>query len=279
MLARLIPAVLGVALLLGAADAHALNPSRTYKQLPDKFNMKYEAEKVRTNDGAAELNVWNFPAKTKTTSTVLIAHSGEGNMADYLRRVDQFLSTHNVVIFDWRGYGESSEFEIDSNMYIYPHFQDDMATMFDYTRKKYAATFDVYGFGSVGGGVALGVGWSRPEARRIIADTPFLSMEDLESRFESWDEPMEVPFAGYEAKNEPGRAILENAPGKNLQAVQLIVGSNDVLFKSTDYDALIKAHKKLIAKVWVVENPDRKDNFKVDKAAYFGKVGEALGAK
>ena len=30
----------------------------------------------------------------------------------------------------------------------------------------------------------------------IIADTPFLSIEDLENRFSEWDEPMEVPFTG-----------------------------------------------------------------------------------
>jgi len=253
--------------LLISGAVNALNPSRTYKQKPEKYNMKYEAKKVKTNDGNAELNSWYFPAKEKTTNLILIAHNGEGNMADYLKRVDAFLSTHNVVIFDYRGYGESSEFEIDNNMYIYPHFQDDLETMIDHCRKEHVQTFSLYGWG-IGGGLTLGIGYGRTEIKKIIADTPFLSMEDLEERFESWDEPMEVPFAGYEKANEAKTAVTE-APGKNLTGVKLIVGSNDILFTTEDYKTLQKSSPKMInGDIYVVENPDRKDNFTIDNEAY-----------
>jgi pimeloyl-ACP methyl ester carboxylesterase len=249
----------------------ALNPSRTYKQLPEKYNMEYTAHKVKTNDGNAELNIWDFPCKAgKTTKLVLIAHNGEGNMADYLRRIDALRANYNVVAFDYRGYGESSDFEIDNNMYIYPHFTDDMETMIDWCRKQHVSTFHLYGWG-IGGGLALGVGWSRTEIRRIIADTPFLSLEDLEERFSSWDSPMEVPFAGYDKRFQPIHAV-ENAPGKNLEGVQIICGSNDVLYKAADmqkFSSKSTVTKKLIAKeAFVVENPDRQDNFMLDKAAY-----------
>jgi pimeloyl-ACP methyl ester carboxylesterase len=264
------------ALTFFVCSLNALNPSRTYKQRPEKFNMEYSETKVKTNDGSAELNVWDFPCKSrKTTELMLIAHNGEGNMGDYLRRVDQLTSEFNVVIFDYRGFGESSEFEIDNNMFIYPHFQDDMETMFDYCRKQYVATFHVYGWG-MGAGLALGIGFQRPETKSIIADSPFLSMEDLESRFEDWDEPMEVPFAGYLKSNEPMYSV-ENAPGKNLQKVKLIIGSNDILYNVADMKDLYSKSKKLIDKeIYVVENPDRKDNFKADKAGYFKVINDFL---
>ena len=269
------PIILLLVTFLLSGAANALNPSRTYKQLPDKYNMTYEAKKVKTNDGEAELNSWYFPAKVKTTRLVLIAHNGEGNMADYLRRIDQFINASNVVIFDYRGYGESSDFEIDNNMYIYPHFQDDLETMIDHCRKEHVATFDMYGFG-IGGGLALGIGYHRTEIRKIIADTPFLSMEDLESRFEEWEEPMEVPFAGYDKANEPQPAVTAS-PGKNLKGVKLIVGTNDILFNTDDMKGLQKSAPKIIDKeIYVVENPDRKDNFELDKAAYAKVVLEFL---
>jgi len=266
-----------VSIVAGVGAASALNPSKTYSQRPEQLNMDYKEAKVRTNDGNATLNVWDVAAKTKATSTVLLLHSGEGNMGDYLGRVDQFISNgYNVVIFDWRGFGESSEFEIDNNMYLYPHFQDDMASMIDYCRKNHSATFDLYGWG-IGGGLALGVGWHRPEAKRIVADTPFHSMEDLEERFSSWDEPMEVPFAGYETRHEP-KPALATAPGKNLAGVLLIIGSNDMLFSVADMNALHALNKKIVDKeILVVENPDRKDNFRVDKAAYFNRIKAFLG--
>ncbi|MCB9232488.1 MAG: alpha/beta hydrolase [Bacteroidia bacterium] len=265
-------------LMLMGFQAFALNPSRTYKQRPEKYNMNYEEVKVTTADGAT-LNVWDFPANKKTTNLVLIAHDGEGNMADYLRKVDQFTSIGiNVVIFDYRGFGESSDFDIDNNMYIYPHFQDDMNAMIDYCRKAHVSTFNLYGFG-IGAGLALGIGYNRPEVKRIIADTPFLSMEDLEERFSSWDEPMEVPFAGYDKKHEPIYSF-DNNPAGNLELVKFIVGSNDVLFNENDYKGLIAKQKKICDKsVYVVENPDRKDNFMIDKSAYFKVVREALGIK
>lgn len=55
---------------------------------------------------------------------------------------------------------------------------------------------------------------------------------------------------------------------KNLKGIQLILGSNDILFKAADMNSIGAAYKKLKEKLFVVENPDRKDNFRVDKAAY-----------
>ena len=247
-------------------SSFALNPSRTYKQRPEKYNMEYKEHKVPTNDEKASLNCWYFPAKTKTTRLILISHNGEGNMADYLRRVDQFRSDYNVVTYDYRGYGTSSEFEIDNNMYIYPHFQDDMESMIDFCRKQFTQTFHMYGWG-IGAGLSLGVGWHRHEVKRIIADTPFLSMEDLEERFSSWEEPMEVPFAGYEKRFEPIHS-LEHTPGKNLKGVLLIIGSNDILFSKKDMYALTEKAPDAKMEIYIVENPDRKDNFRADKTNY-----------
>lgn len=248
----------------------ALNPSRTYKQLPEKYNMKYEAHKVKTEDGAI-LNAWSFPAKTKTTQLILISHSGEGNMADYLRRVDQFSSLgYNVVVYDYRGFGESSDFEIDNNMYIYPHFQNDLKAMIDFCRKQFVQSFHLYGWG-IGAGLSLGIGYNRTEVQKIIADTPFLSMEDLEERFEDWDEPMEVPFAGYDKRFEPIYSLDQEPTtlkGKT-KAVKLIIGSNDILYQREDLKSLIAKKKSVINPIiYVVENPDRKDNFRADKAGY-----------
>lgn len=270
-----------IALLFTSSATYALNPSRTYKQLPDKYNMEYTAHDVKTADGAV-LKAWYFPGNEKTTRLILISHNGEGNMADYLRRVDQFTSIgYNVVTYDYRGFGESSEFEIDNNMYLYPHFQDDMKAMIDFCRQQFVQTFHLYGWG-IGAGLSLGIGWNRNEIKAIIADTPFLSMEDLENRFEAWDNPMEVPFAGYDKKHEPIYSLdIEPATLKNTsKSVLLMIGSNDILYKVDDMEKLVAKQKKIVSKdIYVVENPDRKDNFRIDKAGYFGAMSEFLGGQ
>lgn len=260
--------LLSLLMCILTAQAFALNPSRTYKQRPDKYNMAYQEVKVKTNDGDAELNAWYFKAGGDKGRLVLIAHDGEGNMADYLRRVSVFTDMGcNVMIFDYRGFGESSEFEIDNNMYIYPHFQDDMTAMIDYCRKNFSSEITVYGWG-IGAGLALGIGYNRPEVKQIIADTPFLSMEDLESRYSSWDEPMEVPFAGYEKRFEPIYS-LDMEPSANLVKISLIIGSHDALFTVDDMKKLQQKRPKLVDKnILVVENPEGKDNFMANKEGY-----------
>ena len=101
-------------------------------------------------------------------------------------------------------------------------------------------------------------------------------MADLEERFSDWDEPMEVPFAGYEKRFEPIHA-LDNPQAKNLTSILLLIGSNDILYSPSNMEDLRKKQKKLVANVLVVENPDRKDNFKLDKAAYFQRIKEFMG--
>lgn len=54
---------------------------------------------------------------------------------------------------------------------------------------------DTLGLGGAGGGGGMVFLRTDP-----IADTPFFSMEDLEERFASWDEPMEVPFTSGEGR-------------------------------------------------------------------------------
>lgn len=263
-------------LVLSSSISFSLNPSRTYKQKPEKYNMLYKEVKVKTSEGA-ELNTWLFEAKTKSTKLVLLSHNGEGNMGDYLRRVDQFKNLgYNVMTYDYRGFGESSEFEIDNNMFIYPHFQDDITAMIDYCKTQFSEIV-MYGWG-IGAGLTLGVGYHAEGVTHIIADSPFLTLEDFEIRMQEWDEPMEVSFAGYEKKHEPFYT-LDIAPKNSLKKIMLIIGSNDVLFKSEDMKTLADKQKKLFAPTFIVENPDRIDNFKVDKAAYFKKIEEMLLAK
>src|SRR5437763_11351798 len=101
-------------LLFIAIQTFALNPSREYKVKPDKYGMVYKEEKIGTKDGAS-LNAWFFVAPKHVTNWIVISGSGDGNMADDLELTSQFLSAGwNVCMYDYRGYGSSSDFAIDA---------------------------------------------------------------------------------------------------------------------------------------------------------------------
>lgn len=235
--------------------------------------MNYTAHDVTTSDGAT-LKAWYFPARTSnSTKVVLISHSGKGNMADYLRRVDQFLRIgYNVVTYDYRGFGESSEFEIDDEMYTYPHFIEDTKAMIQFVTENYSKAFDLYGWG-IGAGLSIGVGYHSKHINKIIADTPFTSLSQLSKK------GVKVPKSGYAKTHEPLYALDEKPTSskKNTKKIKLIIGSNDDLVTMEDLKSLQSKQKKVVNKsIFVVNNPDKKDNFRVDKSSYFKVIKEFL---
>lgn len=236
--------------------------------------MEYKEYRVKTNDGEAALNAWYFPAKVKSTQLILISHNGEGNMADYLRRVDQFRQTTNVLIYDYRGFGSSSDFRIDPSMAIYPHFIDDLTSMIDFAKQTFSEELSLYGWG-IGAGLSAGVGHHRGEVRRIVADTPFLSMEDLEDRFASNDIPMTVPNAGFDKSYNPAYALQTPSGNKALKYL-VIIGSKDLLYKPSDMEALFSTVQKRVTSIEVFETPPGGDHFRANKAAYMKAINRFL---
>lgn len=249
---------------------YCLNPTKEYKEYPDKYNIKFEEKKVKTKDGF-NLNAWVLPATVKTSKTVLFAHNGEGNMADYIQRLSYFLSLGvNVIAFDYRGFGKSDDFKIDKNMYIYPEFVDDMNAMIDFYRNTYVGSLYVYGFG-VGAGLAIGVAWHRPEVTKIIADTPFMTLEGLEKKFSALGNGMIVPLAGYEKKYEPFYTI-DNPKGKILTQLLIIIAEKDGLMTVDEMNKFRKKNTKTTTEIFVIKGSDGKDNFTPDKTRYFSKI-------
>jgi len=251
----------------------ALKPSREYKVTPDKFGMEYVEEKIKTEDGAV-LNAWFYTAASKTTNWMVMSGSGDGNMADDIEIVNSFLSAgYNVVTYDYRGYGTSSDFDIDPDLYIYPQFIKDLNAVLDYLRKSRAITkFNLYGK-HIGAGLSIGVGANRPETKKIIADGPWTSLEAMKSRIKAkQDKDINVPFA-FDKKHEPLYAFEKyKGPDKPLL---VIVSSQDPIIGPTE----IKAIKGISSTYLVKNSPTNEDNFSTDKNAYFETISKFLSKK
>jgi len=259
-------------LLCGFAlqTAQALNPSKEYKMRPEKYGMTYKEEKIPEKDGAI-LNAWFFESKTKTTNWMVISGNGDGNMADNIEIASQFLSAGwNVVLYDYRGYGESSEFAVDPDIFIYPQFTADLTAVLDYLRKSRAITkFDLYGIG-VGGGLSLGVGANRTETRKIIADGPWISLEQMKKKIKDANgKDVIIPF-GYDKNYEPLYATDKSRP--NIKGVLVIVSAQDKLVNPMDVKQL-----RGVSDTYIVKNSaSNAENFSTDKNEYFKKVSKFL---
>jgi pimeloyl-ACP methyl ester carboxylesterase len=257
-------------LLAFTMTSKALNPVKEYKVTPDKFGMKYKEEKIKTSDEAI-LNAWFFENAKKTTNWMVVSGSGDGNMADNLELANSFLSAgYNVVLYDYRGYGSSSDFNIEPDLFIYPQFITDLNGVLDYLRKSRAITkFDLYGQ-NIGAGLSIGVGANRPETRKIIADGPWTGLENMKKKIkEKLGKDVNTPF-GYDKTYEPMYAMEK--PKAQLKGLMIIVTPQDPLLTPNDMK-LIKG----VTKTYLVKNATSNDqNFSIDKNAYFEEVSKFL---
>jgi uncharacterized protein len=258
-------------LLLSAISAFALNPSREYKIKPEKYGMIYREEKIGTKDGAS-LNAWFFTVPKKiVTNWMVISGSGDGNMADDLELASQFLSAGwNVCMYDYRGYGSSSEFQVDADTYIYPQFVTDLNSVLDYLRKTRGVTkYDLFGK-NIGAGLSIGVGTQRPDARKIIADGPWTSLEGMKKKLkEKHSKDVLIPF-GFNKMNEPLYGCDKSAA--HLRGVMVIVSGQDDLINPQDIGML-----KCVTNTYVVkDSPNNGENFNTDKNTYFERIAKFL---
>ena len=106
--------VIGYVALAGALFFYQPNllyfpdmPSRELEATPGDVGLDYEALTLATRDGE-QLDAWFVPAET-SRGVVLFCHGNAGNISHRLDSIRLFHELGlSVLIFDYRGYGQSS---------------------------------------------------------------------------------------------------------------------------------------------------------------------------
>lgn len=117
---------------------YSINPIREYKMTPEQFNLEFEEVKIKTSDGA-ELNTWvmKTSVEKKSNFTFIIAGSDAGNMGFSLPYAMHLLNNgYDVITFDYRGFGESSDFSFNPNNLYHDEYIKDFTTVVNWSRKE-----------------------------------------------------------------------------------------------------------------------------------------------
>lgn len=132
------PAIFVLSLFIGNS-AYALKPVKAYDVLPDTLHVPYEKNTITTADNV-HLKSWTLlPQGQDKKITMVIAYADAGNMSWWLERARAFSGKgYTVVLFDYRGFGESDAFAIDSKMLYYNEFAKDLEAAVKFARGKYA---------------------------------------------------------------------------------------------------------------------------------------------
>jgi pimeloyl-ACP methyl ester carboxylesterase len=257
---------------LTALCSYGLSPRKEYTHKPEEYAMEYEEFQVVTADSAI-LNGWYFTPTSMTGRLVLICHSGEGNMSDYLDRVDYFINLdYTVVLFDYRGFGKSSPFKINANQYIYPEFIEDVKAMLKFSRDYTTYPIVMYGWG-IGAGLSLSVGYQDDKVGQIISDSPYLTLSGISHHFRKHNIDLRMP-TGFPAAFEPYNTF-DNVPGKRLKHVLLIVPDHYGIYSLKDM-TLLKDKRPTITEIAALPSSFWNDPYKDNPSFYFERIGKFL---
>jgi len=131
--------LLGLFLLQGTL-AWALKPSHQWIATPDSMGLKYQTLALTTPDHAQLVSWVVEPAANVPDqhTTMVLAYGDAGNMSQWLYQA-QALSKggYRVYLFDYRGFGHSSDFAIDTKQLYYPEFTTDLRTVLADARHRF----------------------------------------------------------------------------------------------------------------------------------------------
>ena len=128
-----------IILLALSTISKAINPERNYKWTPDMHGLEYSQYQAKTTDNYT-INIWEYGLSdsVKTDITMILVGTDAGNMSYLIWQAKALIKKGiRVISFDYRGFGKSSDFEINSDFLFYHEFSLDLDSVIKATRDKY----------------------------------------------------------------------------------------------------------------------------------------------
>lgn len=171
-------AYVGLSLLVYFRQArYVYYPDRQITVTPDYYHLPYEDILLTTEDGQT-IAAWFVPAPDPDSATILFCHGNGGNISHRLDSIQTFLNMgFNVLIFDYRGYGNSSGKPSEKGTYL-----DAMAAWMHLTRDKEIRPERIIVFGrSLGGAVATKLA-TEVNPGALVIESTFTSAPDMAAK-------------------------------------------------------------------------------------------------
>ena len=255
---------------------YALNPSKTYAATPADYGMDYKEVSIETSDKLM-LKGWFFNSKANPCKTIILSDDGDGNMSDMIEIASNFLSLgYNVLTYDYRGYGQSADFQINTKFYIYSQFEKDLNAAVDFVIKYHSTCkiIHLYGLG-IGAGLSIGVGANRREVTKVIADSPYGTFEGIQKQFKETKSINVLLPLGYNKVNMEPQYALESK-GEQLTGVLFIAGELNDIYTQKSIKELAKI-KSSISALYIAKSASMiSDNYSSDKTSYFNAIRKFL---
>jgi uncharacterized protein len=257
-------------MMLFVASGYSLNPSRTYAAKPGDFGLEYEEVSITTSDNLI-LKGWLYKPQQPTLKMIILSGSGDGNMADLIEIASNFVTLgFNVLTYDYRGYGESADFTINNNFFIYAQFEKDLNGAIDYVRKYHSKMkiVDLWGK-QVGAGLSLSVACNRKkdEIFQVIADSPYATLEGIKKNIKDYSgKEVLLPLGFNKYMLEPYYAL--ESKGTMIYNALLIAGETEAVYSVSVMKELNKVQKTRTQTI-IIKGVNSAETFSTNKNKYF----------
>jgi hypothetical protein len=220
-----------------------INPKRQYDATPDAIGVKYSVHKIHIND-SIKLNSWACLQVEKGKPFIIISGSDAGNMANALGQAKALYDAgYNVILYDYRGFGESSDFNINPNMVYYNEFSDDLKKTIQYVKTTFRpSSIALYGM-SMGTIVSRMNADSDPLIKGLILDSFVIDPKLIVERILALkNKNLLLPdnSIGYSRSNE---VILK-------KPVLIFSGLKDVVTSASDYAKFLSRNRSSKMVAW-----------------------------
>ena len=153
-------------------------PTSKHDSSPDQFGLEYESVTIAVTE-AESIHAWYFPCENADSAgTVLFCHGNAGNISHRLHTARFLVGLGvNVLLFDYRGYGQSDGMASEANVYA------DAEAAYRWLLDTKGVRADrLFLFGrSLGGAVAIELA-TRVKCAGIIVESSFTSSGDMGQR-------------------------------------------------------------------------------------------------
>lgn len=266
--------------ILVSIQSFAIKPDRVYRFYPEKLCLIYKDLEVTTVDDI-KIKTWFFPAQptpsekemrdiwenpakkpyktidNKPRPTIIIANGDAGNMSYQQLHHAQFFTSkgYNVVTFDWRGFGESSEWKMDTDYLVYSELLIDYEAVIKEVLKQNEVDKNrlaVYGW-STGAYLSMAAASKYENIKAFVAIglmTSFAEVVPVLMKAKNKDESNLIVPDDYPTELQP---IYLSPIFK--KSTFLIVGENDnrtPVWMSEKIYSLLPAKKE----IWIVEGAE-----------------------
>lgn len=185
--------LLSIISLIFQSDAFAVNPEKTYKAKPDKYNISYKELKITTSDKYV-INIWDYGEKDNSLPIIIIAGGDAGNMGYNISYAFHLQKAgFHVISFDYRGFGESQEFKSERGMLYYSEFSNDLSAVIKYAKKNFQDQ-KIAVLGLSMGSIISFLAYKKNKYDYFIGDGVVHSPQVLADRWKSKGKIIKVPF-------------------------------------------------------------------------------------